>query len=241
MDKDKKVLYDLLEEADVVVQAFRLRSLERKGFGLEDVLEIANKRGRGIVYVDVNCYGPDGYYAERPGYQQIADAATGCSYVCGQAYGFPAGVGVLPPLPVADMLSGAVCVIDVMMALRDRASSGGSYHGTVALAALDTVQLEEVVGLYPPEVVKKIQDTYEFAPMTPDLHVEELLGLLVDAWNAKSDILKRPGYMAEFKTPFGEGHQILSPLINYGNNSATPRWDHGPVPYIYSNSVKWSS
>ncbi|PNP73847.1 hypothetical protein FNYG_12806 [Fusarium nygamai] len=80
------------------------------------------------------------------------------------------------------MFAGAVQVIDTTLALRDPAKSSGSYHATVALTAVDTVQLEQEVGLYPPELVKKIQDTYMFTPMTPDLHVEELLYILSESW-----------------------------------------------------------
>jgi hypothetical protein len=83
-EEDRQRLHTLLEDADVVIQAFRRRSLERKGFGLDDVLDMARKRNKGIVYLDLSCYGPDGTYSERPGYQQIADAASGCSYVLGE-------------------------------------------------------------------------------------------------------------------------------------------------------------
>ena len=58
---DRDRLEKLIKEADVVLQAFRLKSLERRGFGLEQVLQMAHRRKRGIVYVDMNCYGPDGY------------------------------------------------------------------------------------------------------------------------------------------------------------------------------------
>ncbi|KAJ6443546.1 alpha methylacyl- racemase protein [Purpureocillium lavendulum] len=215
VEGDREQLRSLIADADVVIQAFRLRSLERRGFGLEDVLEMANKRGKGIVYIDLNCYGPDGYYAERPGFQQIADAATGCSYVCGKAYGFDEGVSVLPSLPIADMLSGTVGVIDAMLALRDRAIHGGSYHATVALAAVDAVQLDEEVGLYPPEIVKEIQERYKFGPMTPDLHVEELLSVVVGAWAGSTDVLRRSGYMVKFaETAWGNDHEILSPIVD---------------------------
>lgn len=240
-DAGKDQLHALIQDADVIIQAFRLRSLERKGFGLEDVLDMANKRGKGIVYVDLNCYGPDGYYAERPGFQQIADAASGCSYVCGKAYGFDEGVSVLPSLPIADMLSGAVGVIDTMLALRDRATHGGSYHAHVSLTAVDAVQLEENIGLYPPEIVKEIQDKYKFAPMTPDLHVEELLYVLGDAWGHHSDVLKREGFMVKFpQSAWGGDHTILSPIVKYENSSASPHWTHGPVPYCESNEIAWA-
>ena len=150
-ENDKEHLQELVNEADVITQAFRLGSIDRRGFGLEKVVEMAKRRGKGVVYVDLNCYGPDGYYAERPGFQQIADAATGCSYVCAKSLGFEDGVGVLPSLPIADMLAGAVVILDVMLALRDRAKHGGSYHAFSVLCSVDSFQLSEEVGLYGPE------------------------------------------------------------------------------------------
>ncbi|KAJ6441302.1 alpha methylacyl- racemase protein [Purpureocillium lavendulum] len=240
VQEDKDHLRALIEDADVIVQVYRYRSLERKGFGLDEVLEMPNKRGKGIVYLDLNCYGPDGYYAERPVYQQIADAASGCSYIMGQANGFEAGVGVLPSLPKADMLSGAIGVVDVMPALRDRAKVGGSYHAHVALKSIDTAQIDKEVGLYSPDVVAKIQETLKFAPMTPELHVEELLGVVVGAWKANSNLLDRDGYMATFKTAFGERHSILSPIVQFENGSANPHWPQGPVPYCQNRSLAWA-
>ena len=239
---DKARLQELVNEADVIIQAFRLGSIDRRGFGLEKIVEMAKKRGKGVVYVDLNCYGPDGYYAERPGFQQIADAATGCSYVCAKSLGFEDGVGVLPSLPIADMLAGAVVILDVMLALRDRANYGGSYHGFSVLCSVDSFQLSEEVGLYGAETVAKTQETYKFGPMTPDLMVEELLFVLLAAWLKNSDLLKRPEYMVRFaETPFGKSHTILKPVVNYENTDCNPYWLHGPVPYCYSNSAAWGT
>jgi hypothetical protein len=239
-ESDRRYVQDLIEGADVVMQAFRLGSLDRKGFGLEDIVEMSKKRNKGAVYLDLNCYGKDGYYAERPGFQQIADAATGCSYVCGKSLGFEEGTGVLPSLPIADMLSGAIAVLDIMLALRDRAKHGGSYHAFAALVAVDAFQLTEEVGLYSSETVAKNQSKFKFGPMTPDLMVEELLYVLTDAWGKNSDILRRPGYMATFpETPFGKNHSILGLNVEYSNADCNAHWDHGPVPYCHSSSVDW--
>ncbi|KAF5664488.1 alpha methylacyl racemase [Fusarium heterosporum] len=223
--EDREKLQSLIDGADVVVQAFRKGSLERKGFGLDAVLEMATRRKKGIVYVDLNCYGPDGYYAERPGFQQIADAASGCSYVVGKSLGLPEGTAVLPPLPVADMLSGAVGVIDILLALRARALEGAR-EGNWTVS---------------PETVKKIQEKYKFAKMTPDLHVEELLYVLGDAWAKNSDLITRKGYMINFpETAWGVDHSILSPIVKFENDAASPRWDHGPVPYLLHKDTAWS-
>ena len=57
------------------------------------------------------------------------------------------------------MLSGAIRVIDVLLALRARAIKGGSYHATVALTSIGKAQLERDVGLFPPYVVNRLQET----------------------------------------------------------------------------------
>lgn len=160
---DHAKLIELFEQADVILQGYRLRSLERRGFGLKAALQMANKRGKGIVYVDENCYGPDGSYAERPGWQQVADAAVGSSYVMAQSFGCPSGQGVLPSLPISDMSTGILTALTIMCALRDRTRSGGSYHGHAALAAYNMATLDPEVGLYQPEIVEKIRsDTISY-------------------------------------------------------------------------------
>jgi CoA-transferase family III len=240
-EEDKKQLYKLMEDADVILQSYRQGSLARKGFGLDDLLEMANRRGKGIIYLDLNCYGTDGYYAERPGWQQIADAVSGCSYVCGKAYGFPEGTGVLPSLPIADMLCGAAAAVSIMMAIRDRARHGGSYFGNSSLTATDTVQVSEDFGLYSPEVVKKIQDTHNFAPMTPDLHVLDLLSVVFSAWMKTTDVLKRNEMFTVFdNTPFGHSLRMLAPLVRYENAEASPKWLTSPKPYCYDEQIAFA-
>ncbi|KAK5132247.1 hypothetical protein LTR08_009235 [Meristemomyces frigidus] len=238
--EDRKRVHKLVEEADVVVQGFRHGALERKGFGLIDTVAMANKRGKGIVYLDLSCYGPDGTYAERPGYQQIADAASGAAYICGKAYGFEEGVSVLPALPIADMCTGCAGAVAIMLALRDRAKTGGSYTCHAALTSTDTIQVGPEMGLYPPEIVKKIQDTYQFAPMTPDLHVEDLLFVVLEAW-AESDLMKHKEFYARFpESPFSLNHTILAPIVHFEDGAADPYWNHSPVPYLHHPMVDWT-
>lgn len=122
-----------------------------------------------------------------------------------------------------------------MLALRRRAKSGRSYYATVTLTAVDAVQLEQEVGLCPPGTVKKIQGTYKFAPMTPDLHVGELLYILSDSWTEHSDILHR-GYMVEFETAWGKFCRLLFST----RTSVSPRWTHEPVPYCSNENVAWA-
>jgi hypothetical protein len=72
-DAGRKKFEELLAEADVVVDGYRPGALEKLGYGRKQLTELAKARGKGIVYVQENCFGYDGEWAHRPGWQQIAD------------------------------------------------------------------------------------------------------------------------------------------------------------------------
>ncbi len=63
----------LLAEADVILDGYRPGTLERLGYGTDYLTSIAKSRGYGVVYVNENCFGYEGEWAHRPGWQQIAD------------------------------------------------------------------------------------------------------------------------------------------------------------------------
>jgi crotonobetainyl-CoA:carnitine CoA-transferase CaiB-like acyl-CoA transferase len=67
---------ELLAEADVVVDGYRPGAFEKLGYGTSKFKELAQARGKGFVYVQENCFGYDGEWADRPGWQQIADCAS---------------------------------------------------------------------------------------------------------------------------------------------------------------------
>jgi hypothetical protein len=160
-DEEVKHLLKLIQDADVFVQGYRPGVIARKGLGLDHLLEMAGKRGKGIVYVEENCYGPDRPMAERPGWQQIADAASGCSYVTGRSLGYKDGTCVLPALPVPDMLTGLIGAIGATMAIRDRACQGGSYHVFASLMTTVALHLKPEVGLYSPKVVEECNHKFK--------------------------------------------------------------------------------
>lgn len=239
---DHARLMQLFEEADVILQGYRLRSLERRGFGLHAALEIANRRGKGIIYVDENCYGPDGCYAERPGWQQVADAAAGSSYVMGQSFGCPAGQGVLPSLPISDMSTGALTALTVMCAVRDRYVKGGSYHGHCALTGYDMATLDPDVRLYSRDVVQRIQDKYHFAPWSSDAHVAPLYYSILEAWERAGSFMKNEDFFVTFSdSVFGSSLRVLAPIVRYTDQESSPRWTSPPVPFCHHKFRGFSS
>jgi crotonobetainyl-CoA:carnitine CoA-transferase CaiB-like acyl-CoA transferase len=77
----KKILYQLVKDADIFGQNFRPGAAEKNGFGYEDIKK-ANPR---IVYVSVSGYGPKGPHAMLPGTDSMAQALGGIA----EAYSTP--------------------------------------------------------------------------------------------------------------------------------------------------------
>lgn len=72
----RKLFEELLEDVDVVVDGYRPGAFDKLGYGPKKLAELAAKRGKGIVYVNENCFGYEGEWAHRAGWQQIADCVS---------------------------------------------------------------------------------------------------------------------------------------------------------------------
>ncbi|MGH9046557.1 MAG: CoA transferase [Acidimicrobiales bacterium] len=111
----------LIAEADVFSQGYRLGTLARRGLDPETLAALRP----GIVCVSENCYGHVGPWSERPGWEQLGQAATGMSYREGIASS--SGVPRLAPAAVNDYSTGFFAAYGAMVALARRAIEGGSW------------------------------------------------------------------------------------------------------------------
>ena len=118
--EDRVRLDELVRTADVFSQGYRLGTLARRGLSPERLAELRP----GLVYVSENCYGPVGPWAERPGWEQLAQAATGMSQAEGEAIGGPPQ---LAPAAVNDYTTGFLAAYGAMAALARRVREGGSW------------------------------------------------------------------------------------------------------------------
>lgn len=243
-DKEDELqhLLSLIQDADIFVQGYRSGSLARRGMGLHDLLEIAGKRGKGIVYVEENCYRPDGPMHERPGWQQIADAASGCSYVTGRSLGHTDGTCVLPALPVPDMLTGLIGAIGAMMAIRDRTRQGGSYHVFASLMAAAAMHLQPDVGLYSPEAVKQCNERFQWGETGPELFVLELLDVVLKGWAYvfPEHFGPKSPWFTQLKGEWGK-FELLKPVLKLATPDESPHWSSAPEPNCHhdSPSLSW--
>lgn len=237
---DAALLKSLVGECDVFLQGFRINKMPKYGLGLNDLLKMAGERGRGIVYVSENCFGPDGYYAERPGWQQIADAAAGSAYVTGRSLKLADNEAVLPSLPVSDMSTGVLGAVNAMLGLKRRATEGGSYYTHASLVAVNAFALTEEVGLYPEQTVAECKERFQWAEMRGSHHV---LDLLVTVWNGWKRVLGNyltadgDWFQSFDNSAFGGKRlSILSPVVKLEGDKSTPRWTTPSVPYAFEKA-----
>jgi crotonobetainyl-CoA:carnitine CoA-transferase CaiB-like acyl-CoA transferase len=124
VEDQARELRSLIRGGDVFSQGFRLGALARRGLGPADVATLRP----GVVYVSENCYGNGGPWGERPGWEQLAQAATGIASVQGDEH------PRLVPAAFNDYTTGYLGAAGAMEALRRRAVEGGSWHVRVSLA-----------------------------------------------------------------------------------------------------------
>lgn len=125
-DRDRARASELVRECDVFVQGFRSGALAAHGFGPEALRQI-NPR---LVYVEVNAYGFQGPWAERRGWEQLAQAATGLAAL----HSAGREKSALVPAYFNDYGSGCLGALGVLAALLRRSEEGGSWLVRVALA-----------------------------------------------------------------------------------------------------------
>jgi crotonobetainyl-CoA:carnitine CoA-transferase CaiB-like acyl-CoA transferase len=98
--------------------------LAKRGFGIDDVVKLRP----GVIYVSINCYGHTGPWEVRPGWEQLAQSATGVA-AAHSSITKPA----LIPAAACDYTTGYLAAYGVMTALTRRVVEGGSWHVKASL------------------------------------------------------------------------------------------------------------
>ena len=106
----RDALADLLATSHVLIENYRPGTLEEMGLG-PDVLHVRNPK---LIIVRITGFGQDGPYRDRPGFGTLVEAMSGFASKNGYGDRPP----VLPPLAMADMISGLYGAYAIMVALR---------------------------------------------------------------------------------------------------------------------------
>jgi crotonobetainyl-CoA:carnitine CoA-transferase CaiB-like acyl-CoA transferase len=124
----------MVKKADVVVENFRPDVKKRLGIDYKALSKINPK----LVYASISGFGQDGPYANRPGFDQIAQGMGGLMSVTGLPGQGPVRVGI----PIADLSAGLLTSIGIMVALLEREKSKKGQHVTSSLLQAQIFMLD---------------------------------------------------------------------------------------------------
>lgn len=137
----RRVLLDLVRRSDVLIENFKVGTMERWGLGYEDVLRRENPR---LVYCSISGFGRTGPYASLPGYDFVIQAMGGLMSITGEPGGDPTKVGVA----VADLTTGMMAAFGIAAALLCRERTGEGQRVDLSLLETQVAWLANVASNY---------------------------------------------------------------------------------------------
>ena len=113
----REALLRLLDRADVVIENYRKGTMERFSLGYETL----KARNPGLIYCEVSGFGRSGPYAERGGFDLIAQGMSGLMSITGEGPGRPP---VKVGAPVTDITAGILAAMGVCAAYAHKLQTG---------------------------------------------------------------------------------------------------------------------
>lgn len=126
--RGQQLVRQLAAVSDVLIENHKVGALARYGLGYSQLKETHPR----LVYCSITGFGQSGPYAERTGYDFLAQGMGGIMSVTGEPVGEPMKVGV----GITDVMTGMYAAVAILGALRYRDDSGRGQH--IDLALLDT-------------------------------------------------------------------------------------------------------
>ncbi|GMQ90172.1 MAG: CoA transferase [Gammaproteobacteria bacterium] len=125
-DNGKEIARRLLRTADVAIENFRTGTMERLGLGYEET----RSHNPGLIYCEISGFGRTGPYAERGGFDLIAQGMSGLMSITGEAPGRPP---VKCGAPMTDITAGILAAMGVLAAYVHRLKTGKGQRVDVSL------------------------------------------------------------------------------------------------------------
>lgn len=130
--KGRALLLKMVKDADVVVENFRGGTMDKLGLGYE-ALKVANP---GLIYCAITGYGRSGPYADKGGFDLIAQGFAGLMSITGEAGRPPAKSGSA----VSDMNAGILGALGILAAYIHKLKTG---EGQVVDTSLSDAALQQ--------------------------------------------------------------------------------------------------
>lgn len=138
-EEGKTLLKELARRADVIINNFRPGVMEKIGIGYKDVYQVNPT----VIYSAISGFGQSGKYSDRASFDGIATAMAGVMSCNWGLFG-PQGLGT----PIADITSGYVNTLSIMMALLYRERTGKGQFIDTAMVDAVTPFIETLVPTY---------------------------------------------------------------------------------------------
>ena len=116
-DDCREALLRLLDRADVVIENYRKGTMEKLGLGYDTL----KARNPGLIYCEISGFGRSGPYAERGGFDLIAQGMSGLMSITGEGPGRPP---VKVGAPVTDITAGILAAMGVSAAYAHKLQTG---------------------------------------------------------------------------------------------------------------------
>lgn len=139
-DSDRSEFHRLTRNADMVVESFRPGVARKLGVDYETLARIRSD----LIYGSISGFGQTGPYAQRPGFDLIAQAMSGVMSVTGELDGKPVKSGI----PISDLGAGLYCAVALLAAYIHRQRTGKGqrvetslFDAAVGLSVWETAEL----------------------------------------------------------------------------------------------------
>jgi crotonobetainyl-CoA:carnitine CoA-transferase CaiB-like acyl-CoA transferase len=139
-DAGRELFFRLVEVFDVVLENFRVGTLQKLGIDYEK----ARARNPGIIYCSVSGFGQTGPYRDRAALDLIVQAESGMISITGE----PGGRGVRAGVSIADMTAGLYAAFGIMNALRVKEKTGKGQYVDVSMLEGQLGLLQGTIGAY---------------------------------------------------------------------------------------------
>jgi crotonobetainyl-CoA:carnitine CoA-transferase CaiB-like acyl-CoA transferase len=131
-DEGRALVKKLAAKSDVLIENFKVGGLAKFGLDYKSLTPACPR----LIYCSVTGFGQDGPYAQRAGYDLMAQGMGGIMDLTGTADGEPTRVGI----PISDIFTGVYSVVGILAALNQRERTGkGAY--------VDTALVDSTVGV----------------------------------------------------------------------------------------------
>ncbi|HEY0105399.1 MAG TPA: CoA transferase [Rhizomicrobium sp.] len=137
---DRAVFEALLARADVLIENYRGGTMEKLGYGYEQIKD----RYPRLIYCGVSGFGHTGPYAKRPSYDMIAQAMGGVMSLTGHPDSPPTRVGT----STGDLSAGLFAVVGMIAALYDRKTTGTGQKVDISMLDSQVALLENAISRY---------------------------------------------------------------------------------------------